>query len=247
MRARYFLLMLPVVFFAAFLSMGRCSVENRRYFHSQANGYSVAIPEGWKQVPNDVMNHTFNAALTEEARKAYNFEAALAVEWIDKWLRYPYLLIQVIEYSDSGIKRPLTKNEITYFLKAITGLDMDYVIKESMKKHVSEDMRSIISDVALNKVFFDEQNMVYRFAIQSEIATVGKVRGLAVGHIGRYAAVQLMFYCLEPDWPSFENKRNFMFGSFHFDPGMRYEDAPNESPGILNRLGEAAPRSMVYV
>jgi len=193
------------------------------------------------------MNHTFNAALTEEARKTYSFEAALAVDWIDKWLRYPYLLIQVIEYSDSGIKRPLTKNEITYFLKAITGLDVDDVIKESMEKHVSEDMRSIISDVALNKVSFDEQNMVYRFTIQSEMATVGKVRGLAVGHIGRYAAIQLMFYCLEPDWLSFENNRNLMFGSFRFDPGIRYEDAPSDSPGILNRLGEAAARGMAYV
>ena len=223
MKPKSALLLLLVAFGTALLSVDTHSAERQRVFHSEANGYSVTIPEGWKQVPNDVLENSINMTLTGEGRRAYNFEAAIATDSTDRWLDYPYLLIQVIRYSGFVGKQDLKKNEIAYFLKAITGLDVDNAAQEA-RKNLSDGMQSMVSDQTIGRVSFDEERMVYRFGVQSEIADVGKIQSSAVGHIGRYASVQLMFCCLESDWSRFENERNLMFDSFLFDQGMRYQE-----------------------
>ena len=221
--------------------------EHQRY-HSQVNAYSIAIPESWKKVSDDVMKQTLNAVLTEEAKKTLTIDTIIAKEVLDKKIQYPYLVIQVMKYSDYfGTKQRLSKNQITYLLKVFTGQDID----PFNKNMVVEDMRSMITEISTNVVSFDKQNMVYKYRVESEIVILGKVKGFVVGHFGRFAVIQLMFYCLESDWSRYENERNLMFDTFHFDTGMQYEDAPeddvtaNES-SILDRLGKAAGRGLAY-
>lgn len=236
-----------VVLLAGFhLYLDRCIATDGKYFHSKANGYSIAIPKGWVKVPEDVVQKTLVATLTGEFRKSHKFEAVVAINLKENFIEYPYCIVQVIRFSDYGIKRPLKKNEIAYVVKAFTQLDVEDVSEEAVEKHISNDFKGVISEIEMNKVSIDEQNMVYEFRVETEIATLGRVRGLVIGHIGRYAMVQLMFYALDSDWSRLEEDRTFIFDSFQFDSGMRYEDASGKWSNILNRLGESAAKGLAY-
>lgn len=223
-----------ILLVALLLPVDTHSAERQRVFHSEANGYSVTIPEGWKQVPDEVFEEMFKAVLTEEGRTISNFEALFAVKWSDNQVESPYLVIQVIKYSDYLGKQQLAQNEIAYFLKAVTGLDMNNAAQEA-RKNMSDDAKSRMSDVSAGRVSFDEKRMVYRYGAQAEIAGVGKAKSVTVGHIGKYATVHLIFFCLELDWFRFENERNLMSDSFLFDQGMRYQDAPSKGSRIFDQ------------
>lgn len=216
------------------------TIEQRR-FQSRINGYSLIIPEGWSQVPEDVMNNSFNAALKAEARYKFDFEAFIAKEWTNELLVYPYLAIQIIKHPNN---RQLTQDEAPSLIAALTGLNVEEGVAEGVDQYGTEDIRKAMSDVAADKVSFDTQNMVYRNSFEAEVSGLGKVRGLMVGQIGRYAIVQLMFYCLESDWARFENERNLMVNSFRFDVGMRYEDVPSAPSHMFDRLGRAFARGI---
>ncbi len=213
------------------------SAERQKVFHSEANGYSVAIPEGWKQVPGDLVEGVLKAVFTEEGRPAHNYEVVLAVNWDDSQIKLPYLNTQVTRYSGHSGKRQLTRGEIADFMKALTSVGMD---TETAKEHRTDEAQRRMANARLSNVSVDEESMVYSFSMQGENAVSGKYKSTTVGHMGRYATVQLIFICLESDWSRLESQRNLMFDSFAFDEGMRYEDAPGKRSRILNVLGWGA-------
>lgn len=98
------------------------SAERQRVFHSEANGYSVAIPEGWKQATDGSVEEMSN-------RSIYPIETVLVIDWGDSGLRCPYLMIQFIKYSDYFGKKRFTQNDIAFILNNFAGVDTDNSIK----------------------------------------------------------------------------------------------------------------------
>ncbi|TKJ34661.1 MAG: hypothetical protein CEE38_17480 [Planctomycetes bacterium B3_Pla] len=242
MRARKHRTLILALLLEFILCSVGSTVEQRR-FHSQANGYSLTIPEGWKQAPEDVMDQTFGAAFMEDPRSTFEFEAIFAKEWVNNLLTYPTLIVQIIRYPKN---QQLTKEESHFFVEAfteaITGSDVDDTedaITEGIDKYGVANFRGMVSAVAANRVSFDKQTMVLKYSVEFDVERVGTVKQLVVGHVGRYAVVQLMFQCLASDWSHFENESNLMFNSFRFDVGMRYEDVSSAPPGIFDGLGRA--------
>ena len=78
-----------ILLVASLLSIDTHSTERQTIFHSGVNGYSVAIPEGWKQVPNDVLETSIDVAASEEGKRAYYFETAIVTDSTTMLLNYP--------------------------------------------------------------------------------------------------------------------------------------------------------------
>jgi len=244
MRTTRLLMVLGLLIILIFVSTS--SGTKQEYFHSESNGYSIATPDGWIQLPDSILRAHYRAIVSDKGVDIIDqFETAFLVKLPDNLsLEYPYLIIQVIKYSNLGIKRAPRKNELGHFLKAMTGLEIADVLKESLDNHLTDDSREQFSEIVGGKVYVNEQNMIYTYSLVVDMDIVGKVKGEVVGHIGRYAIVQLMFYSLDSDWSQFENERNLMFNSFQFDPAMAYNEAAEgpSRPGFWERRAmEALP------
>ena len=244
---KWLVLLLLVLSLSALPFTDICSAGPSKLFHSKANGYSLAMPEEWKQVPDSVLNNIMSASLTEDFRNTFEFETAFAKEWVDEMLIYPCLLIQIIKYPNN---RQVTKDDFSSFIEVITGLDVVDDIKEGVAKYAHADKRGMISDVTVSNVSVDRQNMICKYTLESETETAGSVKGMAVGHFGRFAVIQLMFYCQKSDWSRFEKDRKLIFDSFRFDSGMQYDEPlatdPVGSPRPSLSWFQAFGRGLVY-
>ena len=69
----------------------------------------------------------------------------------------------MVKFSDFGWQQ-LVKDEIAYFFKAITGLDVDDAAQEA-RKTLSDGLQSVLSDIIIGKVPFDEERMLYWFGV----------------------------------------------------------------------------------
>jgi len=262
------LLLLLVVFL---LSVDTHSAEKQKVFRSEANGYSVTIPEGWKRVPDATMRAHFYLALPEEGLDIMDrHETALAHELAEGYfLQYPYLLIQVVKLSDQVASRPRTDDYLAGLIETLTGFDMSDSIEGDIENHLSDDMRRWViatpmilgsqrgldwveaenvgwDNFNLYDVSWDEDRMIYTHGREMDLGIHGKVKELVVGHIGRQAIVQLMFNCLEADWSRFENERNLMLNSFAFDKGMQYQHAPSTGQRILNAMDWVGAKGLIF-
>lgn len=205
-------------------------------FHSPTNGYSVVIPQGWRQVPQEVVNQAFKAGFAEN-KLTFNIETVLAIEFNENELKHPYAIIQVQSYSKYGVNQPLTKEEIEEVFKKITPeiLRLADTKVENMDEFLSEGMRGMISQMEFGKLYLDNENMSFLFGIDMEAANLGRLKGLTFGIYGRYALVKITFFCLESDWHRFGKARDVILHSFQFDAETDYKGSQKKRIPISNR------------
>ena len=215
------LLSAPLLFHK-FVALG----EEEQRFHSPTNGYSVVIPQGWRQVPQEIVHQSFKALFSEN-KLTFDIETVLAIEFNENELKYPYAIIQVKSYSKYGANRPLTKEEVEKVFKKITPaiLGLADTKMENVDELFSESMQGLVSQMEFGKVYLDNENMSYLFGLDTEMANFGRVKMLTFGIFGSYAQIKITFCCSESDWHRFGNARNVILRSFQFDADTNYKDA----------------------
>ena len=71
-------------FFGLVLSCDKCFAIEQR-FHSETNGYSFVIPEGWIQIPEDIVRQTYDESLSSRTRSIVFNEAEFQLDSQDAW------------------------------------------------------------------------------------------------------------------------------------------------------------------
>ncbi len=200
--------------------------EEEQRFHSPTNGYSVVIPKGWKQVPQEVVNQAFKAGFAEN-KLTFDIETVLAVEFNENELKHPYAIIQVKSYSKYGANWPLTKEEIKKLFKEITPviLGLGDTKLENVEEFFSESIHGMISQMEVGKVYLDNKNMSFLFGLDMEVVNLGTIKTLTFGKFGRYGYVKITFCCLESALHRFSNARDVILHSFQFDSDTDYKGA----------------------
>ena len=200
--------------------------EEERRFHSPTNGYSVIIPQGWRQVPQEVVRQAFEVGLAEN-KIAFNIETVLAVEFNESELKHPYAIIQVQNYSKYGVNESLTKGEIEKVFKKITPviLGLGDTKLENVEEFLSESMRGMISQMEAGKVYLDNKNMSFLFGLDMEAVNIGRIKTLTFVKFGRNAYVKITYCCLESAWNRFSNARDVILHSLQFDADTDYKGA----------------------
>jgi hypothetical protein len=200
--------------------------EEEQRFHSLTNGYSVVIPQGWRRVPQEVVNRAFKVGFTEN-KLNFNIETVLAVEFNEYELKHPYVIIQVNNYSEYGVNEPLTKEEIQKVFKKTTPeiLGLGDTKLENMEEFLSESMRGIISRMEVGKVYLDNKNMSFLLGLDAKVVNLGKIKTLRFVKFGRNSYVKITYCCLESAWHQFSNARDVILQSFKFDADTDYEGA----------------------
>lgn len=229
MQARYLLFSLSVVFLTVLFSSNMCLAGSKRHFQSEANGYSIATPEGWVEIPEEIVAERFEFLFSPESKTAYSFEMAFQQSSSGKWFEYPYVLVQVMTYSSMGLNRQIYKSEFKKIISGLTGLDIDDVIN----KNISEDAKGFISGGAIGEVSLDRENNLYVFGLEMNVEGVGKIQGQVAGHFGKYSIIQVNFYDLKSNWSQTKDERELIQGSFKYDPAMAYNETAQKPVGFI--------------
>jgi len=220
MKAKVYWIMAVVLLAVFHLCLDRCMGTVLNRFHSEINGYSFTIPDGWTQVPDDILRQTLGKLPSGDAKQRLlsQYEVAFQLEAAGRWLQYPYVLVEAIRYSEDGFLNGQPNED-----------DFDYLAKDLASKPSGA---------------LDKKKRLYKFESEMEIANVGKGKIQNVGYFGRYSTVHMMFCDLESNWSQSKAARDLIVGSFQFDPAMAYDEAAvrPSRPGFLERSAmEALP------
>jgi hypothetical protein len=85
---------------------GLCLAGSAARFNSETNGYSVAIPEGWRLVPEETFRRLFGPGFSEN-NLSFDLEAVLALEFSENSMVYPYAIVQIKKYAKYGVSQHL--------------------------------------------------------------------------------------------------------------------------------------------
>jgi len=209
-------------------------------FHSAANGYSVAIPVGWIQIPDSTIREMSNSVMSAEGRSRISYEAGFQSGTASRWFDYPYVLIQILRYSDFGLSGQIPKSQFANLVRAISGSDPT----EITETFLSGESQKIASDFVLGRPYLDTQNNRFGYGLTIHVANVGRVRGAIAGHFGKYGIIQIAYYDRECNWIGSKPERDFIFASFAFDATMGYDDTYAAEGSLAGHLGEGAVKGL---
>jgi hypothetical protein len=235
MKAKKHRILVLVVLLAIALFCDKCMAAEQDRFHSEANGYSIAVPNGWTQIPDDIVLEMSNRFFSAEGKPKSFYEKAFQRETAGTSFEPPYVIVQVVRYFDLGLNRQIYKSEFKEFVKGSLGIDTTDLIE----KKLSTEAQGMMSESVLGKAYLDSENGLYRFGVEAAVHNVGKLKAEAVGHFGRHAIIQVIFYDRAIDWEQSKSERNLILGSFRFDPGsehMESEKADSLRAGLLVKV-----------
>lgn len=235
-------ILLALIFVFAFSCSECLAIEHVR-FHSTANGYSIEMPKDWTKLPDNILQGTFKQLIAKAIEPPiFIWEVAFQPETKGLQLQCPYAIVQVSQYSDCGLNRQMYQNEISEYVKTMTG----YEIEDTIERGFSAENQELLSSVEYGKVLLDSKNRCYLFNVEMNATGGSKVKGQMKGYFGKYAIIQVMFYDWESNWSNSSLERNTFFNSFEFDPSMAYDETLKNKVGIFDRLGQAGLRGIGY-
>ena len=200
---------------------GPCAAAEPVEFRSPKNGYSISLPGHWVRIPDSVLQTVQKAIFKPGASPALSYEAAFQEGGSFGWMKYPYVLVQVLPYSQFGASGEPEEKEFSKVVEAISGVKLDQVIRDVM----SPAARGALKDTPNVTARLDAPNRRYFFSLSMNVVDVGTVRGEAVGYFGKEGVVQIMFYATPKDIARTANVRDRIFSSFKFDPAFAYDPA----------------------
>jgi hypothetical protein len=210
-------------------------------FHSAANGYWVAIPREWIQIPDSVVREMTNRMMSGQAQSDISYEAAFQPGAQRAWFDYPYVLIQVLRYSDFGLNRQIPKSQFATVVRVISGLDATELTHTSL----SQEAQRLTSECAFGKVYLEAENNRFRYDLTMHVANVGKIRGAITGYFGKYAIVQINYCDRESNWIRSQPERDLILRSLRFDAATAYDETYAAEGSLAGRLGQAALKGIV--
>jgi hypothetical protein len=237
MKARKYWIWVLLALLVTTLFYKNCLAVGHSRFHSEKNGYSIAIPDGWVEIPRPVILEAYEQIYSKKFKtetKRSSLDTGFQLDSGGAWFQYPYVIIQTIRYSDNGLKGQIFEDEMDKFVSDFVGLGTT----EFVRKAFSTEMKELVSELRIGKIYLDRRNGVYALATEMTPVTKGKI----IGHFGSQSLIQVAFFDLKSNWSKSEPDRNLILESFKFDPTMTYNEAYRNKPGILNLLSSRVVR-----
>ncbi len=211
------------------------------WYHSPANGYRLAIPQGWVQIPDSVLHEMTSRVLSAQGKSRISYETGFQRGTKGRWFECPYVLIQVLPYSSFGLNRQIPKSEFGNFVRVISGLDL----RDLTENTLSGEAQKLGSDLDFGKAYLDTEHNFFVLALEMHVANVGKIKGQVVGYFGRDAIVQINYYDREPNWIRSKAERDLILSSLQFNASKAYDQAYGSESSFSDRLGQAALKGVI--
>jgi hypothetical protein len=192
------------------------SAESPGRYESPEHGYSVAIPAGWKKIPQEVVKETFGRVI--KPGQVFKFEAAFEPKSNPTAFSGPYMLLQVTPYENLGGEQP-NALEIRAILREMGTVD----ILEETEKSMTEEGKLHLRGAKVGEVDYDPTTRTYATRIDLD-STTGAMRTQVQGRFGHLAMVQLNFYSPTSSWASNRPAYEQVAGTIEFSDEAAYKD-----------------------
>ncbi len=224
MKVKKSLLAIIMVSVGFFLSGNKCFSVEPSLFHSQTYDYSLTIPDGWRQIPQTIVDEGLNRATSSDSKRKFIYDVAFQRNSAERWFQTPYVMVQVIK-----LHRQIHEDEFEKFIKKFSGIELTVLAKEAL----NSEALNLLTNIATGKVYLDRDNRLFLYNLESNVANVGKVRGKRVGHFGCQTLIIVSFYDTVRNWNESKFDRDLILKSFCFDPSMAYNDSYKKK-GLIN-------------
>ena len=208
-------------------------------YRSEANGYTLEIPEGWRQIPAEVIEE-MQAMMSVGAPQAIVYETGFQPDDGSEWLEYPYVLVQPVPYAKFGVNRQLRDEELKQVVATVTGMDLE----EALNQNLSEEVAGQVGSTESQAPEFDAEGRRFVWRLGMEVADLGNVQGQTFGHFGRDALVQVAYYDLADPFAGSEAMRTALDASFKFDADRAYD--PGQANGGGFSVGRVIRSAVLY-
>lgn len=206
---------LIVISFFAFISPTFAAVT------IQKPTFTLSLPDGWVEIPQNVLS-TMQAELKRQAPNAKipKYDYGFQRETSNKWIEYPYILIQVVN----------TGRIQEHQLKSMPKIDLNERLKDR-----TTTLQSIMSNAVVGKMQYDEAAHIVWITTQSDVVNVGKIQGLSGLIPTEKGFVQVHAYSTEPDFQNYLPIFRQIITSTTVSPDLAYK--PRWSDSSSTRSG----------
>ena len=183
---------------AAMLPASIASAQPATYY---GDGYSIVVPEGWTEMPREVLELVHQFTNVEYVTGFANPDA-------EEWLDHPYVLVKDLPAPEESI--PVTKALAVEMVRFFSGMDMDEAVRElEAPLFDSVELAFGKPDVSLQ---WDRRQFCARGLMTVDESVV---RYQWIGHFGFDKLVCVYFYALADEWSATEVAR--FHSGFAFD------------------------------
>jgi hypothetical protein len=193
------LVILPIV-------TGRCEAQSYR---DDDRHFSIELPRGWQPMSKTEIDQVNFLIGGRFAGMGVRYDGGLRTK-SGKLGAYPYVLIQ----SSAG---PPTGASIEEIEKSLL-VDLSGPIKEAQKKG-----GDLVRDMKIVQPVFDRKSNCVITHTQSTVPGLGAVKGLTVGHIGKYSIIFIHCYAKAENYDACENTFRNINDWFSFDRGYEFK------------------------
>jgi hypothetical protein len=147
--------------------------------------FAVTLPDDWVEVPPEAVRE-FEAAISElsQGTESVRFDQAYQLTPADRWLQYPYVLVQVRR----GGRVP--EGELTRFER------VESEFREGLER-VEEVLGALVSGMWQGDTLYDDIDHVLWSTVAMDVEGTGPVRGLIAVQLTEFGAIHLMGYATE--------------------------------------------------
>jgi hypothetical protein len=164
--------------------------------------YSVSIPDGWEEVPRDVLDEVAGLVEQETGITQQRYEAGFQ-KAADQWFAYPYVIIQHHRVGNATFED---------LAKAFNAMPVSKVL-DRLKE------QDVVSNMQLSGATIDTDRGLILLPVSMEVAEIGPVRGLSAFKRGREGLVQLSFYARADEFSRYRATIATLLSSLTFAQG----------------------------
>src|SRR6185437_10647500 len=123
-------------------------------YKSAQFGYTLTIPDDWKQIPQDVIDQYTKRVQNPNSPNMFNYAVGFQPIAHQNGLQHPYVLVQVSTYDQNHQNRQINEDEFPQAIQHLTGVDLRKLVDEKM----SDDARKLMKDMAISETQLDTLN-----------------------------------------------------------------------------------------
>jgi hypothetical protein len=193
--------------------------------HSDAaHHFTLELPSGWKAMSPSEVEQINTTSRQLMGSKAPHYEGGFR-RASDPLGTYPYILVQLTPGRTAG----------TSYDEIQKSLSQDF---QGPVKEVEGKLSEVVQNVSLGSPTLDRTHNRVVMVLRMNVAAVGPIQGLTVGHIGSEGILFLHSYAPEKNFSRYLPTFNQINDSFQYDQG--YTFTPGRGTNFLSGIWSGA-------
>ena len=219
----FFGIIIAFQYFAVSLVANSTHEINSSVYHSARSGYSIETPEGWVKIPDNVLSEVAGEIFNTNSAGKGVTEYAFQPDSSDNWFQFPFVIVNVLNYSDLGIHRQIYESEFDKIVTTMTNVKSEK-FKRKMKETIKPEYQEDFSEYFDSEVYLEKGKRRFKWITKTNRFDGSKGIIQMTGFFGKQSIVLIVIYSDEEDWHEIQEDYKNIIELFKFDLSMSYDN-----------------------